>query len=86
LPPALARHELVRAAWEGLDPEQVWDMHAHLLGTGDSSSGIFLNPDLENLLDPANYARRIFFLNAACAYLGPLPPAIRGAGLFTVVI
>ena len=68
LPPAIARHDLVRAAWEGLDPEKVWDAHAHLLGTGDSSSGIFVNPDMENLLNPANYARRLFFLNAGCAY------------------
>ena len=68
LPPALARHELVTAAWEGLDPEQVWDAHAHLLGTGDSSSGIVVNPKMDSLLNPASYARRLFFLNAGCAY------------------
>ena len=68
LPPAIARHDLVRAAWEGLDPEKVWDAHAHLLGTGDSSSGIVVNPEMESLLNPANYARRLFFLNAGCAY------------------
>ena len=68
MPPALARHELVTAAWEGLDPEQVWDAHAHLLGTGDSSSGIVVNPKMDSLLNPASYARRLFFLNAGCAY------------------
>jgi predicted TIM-barrel fold metal-dependent hydrolase len=68
LPLAIARHDLVRAAWEGLDPEKVWDAHAHLLGTGDSPSGIFINPQLESPLNPANYARRLFFLNAGCAY------------------
>jgi mannonate dehydratase len=43
-------------------------MHAHLLGTGDSSSGIFINPELDSVLHPASYARRLFFLNAGCAY------------------
>ncbi len=56
------------AAWEGLDPEQVWDAHAHLLGTGDSASGIVVNPKMDSLLNPASYARRLFFLNAGCAY------------------
>jgi mannonate dehydratase len=68
LPLAIARHELVRAAWEGLDAERVWDVHAHLVGTGDSSSGIFVNPKMESILNPAHYARRLFFLNAGCAY------------------
>jgi len=71
LPLRLARHELVREAWDGLDPERVWDVHAHLLGTGDSSSGIAVNPEMESLLHPADFARRLFFLNAACAYDAP---------------
>ena len=41
-------------------------MHVHLLGTGDSASGIFLNPRLASLLHPTLYVRRAFFLNAAC--------------------
>ena len=39
LPRHLADHELVRAAWQGLDPASVWDSHAHLIGIGDSASG-----------------------------------------------
>jgi predicted TIM-barrel fold metal-dependent hydrolase len=70
LPPRLARHELVLAAWEGLDPERVWDCHAHLVGTGDSASGIVIHPDMNSVLNPAQYARRLFFLNAGCAYDG----------------
>jgi len=58
----------VQAAWEGLDPAQVWDSHAHLVGTGDSGSGIYVNPRMESLLNPAEYARRLFFLNAGCAH------------------
>ncbi len=68
LPPRLAEHELVKAAWEGLDPSRVWDSHAHLVGTGDGGSGIYVNPGMESLLNPGQYARRIFFLNAGCAH------------------
>jgi len=68
LPRRLAEHELVRSAWQGLDPAQVWDTHAHLVGTGDSGSGVVVNPRMESLLSPAEYARRLFFLNAGCAH------------------
>lgn len=68
LPRRLASHELVQAAWSGIDPAQVWDAHAHLVGTGDAGSGIVVNPAMESLLSPAQYARRLFFLNAGCAH------------------
>lgn len=71
LPRRLAQHELVRAAWEGIDPAQCWDSHAHLIGTGDSGSGIFVNPATDSLLNPGYYARRLFFLNAGCAHDAP---------------
>ena len=67
LPDALARHELVVQAWAGVDPERVWDCHAHLVGTGDSGSGIRLNAKMESPLHPAQYAQRLFYLNAGCA-------------------
>ncbi|OFZ87006.1 MAG: amidohydrolase [Betaproteobacteria bacterium RBG_16_64_18] len=70
LPPRLAGHELVRAAWEGLDPAQVWDSHAHLLGDGDSGGGAWLNPDSESPAHPIQAAQRLFFLNAGCAVTG----------------
>jgi hypothetical protein len=66
LPARLAKHELVAAAWQGLDTSQVWDSHAHLLGNGDAASGIYVNPRMESVLDPTLYARRLFFLNAGC--------------------
>jgi predicted TIM-barrel fold metal-dependent hydrolase len=68
LPRHLARHELVLGAWEGLDPERVWDCHTHLVGTGDSARGIVINPRMNSAFNPAQYARRLFFLNAGCAY------------------
>jgi mannonate dehydratase len=55
----------VRAAWDGLDASKVWDCHAHLLGSGDSGSGIFVNPRMDSLFNPAQYARHLFFLNDA---------------------
>ncbi len=66
LPRRLAEHELVKAAWEGIDPRKVWDVHAHIAGAGDSPSGIRVNPRMESLLDPLEYARKRFFLNAGC--------------------
>jgi mannonate dehydratase len=71
LPRRLANHELVQQAWEGLDPSRVWDAHAHLVGTGDSGSGVYVNPQMDSLLNPAQYARRLLFLNAGCAHDAP---------------
>jgi len=66
----------VRAAWDGIDPAKMWDGHCHLAGTGDSGSGdsgtgesgsgIYLNSALEGVLDPLQYAQRLFFMNAGC--------------------
>ena len=58
----------MRAAWEGIDASKVWDSHTHLIGNGDSKSGIYVNPRTESLLDPGQYARRLFFLNAGCVH------------------
>lgn len=71
LPKALARHELVRAAWEGIDPNKMWDCHCHLAGSGDSGSGITLNPAMESLRYPLQYAQRLFFMNAGCVHDAP---------------
>lgn len=64
----MARHDLVLSAWDGLDAAKVWDSHAHLVGTGDSGSGVEVNPRMNSLLNPGEYARRLFFLNAGCAH------------------
>ncbi len=71
LPRQLATHELVQAAWSGIDPAKVWDTHAHLAGTGDSGSGIYVNPAMQSVLSPGQYARRLFFMNAGCAHDAP---------------
>jgi mannonate dehydratase len=66
LPEALARHELVRAAFEGLDAAALWDVHAHLLGTGDSGSGCTVHPSMSQWWRPIEVLRRHAILNAAC--------------------
>jgi uncharacterized protein len=66
-PAALLGHPLVQACWEGLDPAQVWDAHAHLIGTGDNGSGVWVNPRMRRLRHPWQYTQFEFYLNAACA-------------------
>ena len=78
LPRRLAGHELVRAAWSGIDPSKVWDSHVHLVGTGDSGSGIRVHPGMNSLLDPGQYARRLFFMNAGCVHAAPEGEIDRG--------
>ncbi|MFQ5993841.1 MAG: amidohydrolase family protein [Acidiferrobacterales bacterium] len=67
LPSRLAEHELIRAAWEGIDPEQLWDCHVHLIGTGDSDSGIWVNPVNYSLAHPFPYIAQKLYSNASCA-------------------
>ena len=71
LPREIAEHELLRAAWEGIDASKVWDCHVHLVGTGDSGSGIWLNPALDSLWHPVQYVQKLFYLNAGCVHEAP---------------
>ncbi|MCE2659345.1 MAG: amidohydrolase [Rubrivivax sp.] len=50
----------------GLDPQALWDAHAHLLGNGDSGSGTQLHPSLTQGLNPIERARHRVILDAAC--------------------
>jgi hypothetical protein len=67
LPEHLSQHNLVLSALEGLDGKQMWDGHVHLIGTGDSDSGIWVNPHMRSILHPKQYLQFKFYLNAACA-------------------
>jgi len=71
LPKALAQSALVRAAWQGLDPHNVWDVHCHVFGNGDSASGLWLNPAMERIWQPQQYLQRLFYLNAGCVHDSP---------------
>jgi len=52
--------------WDGLDPAQLWDVHAHLIGTGDSGSGCWIAPSLSQWWHPVEFARKQAILNGAC--------------------
>jgi uncharacterized protein len=66
LPDDLADHPLIRAAWSGLQPSDLWDCHVHLFGIGDTDSGIWISPGMYRLSSPLKMAQRWFYENAAC--------------------
>lgn len=68
LPPELAGHPLVMQAWEGLNPDLVWDAHVHLAGIGDSDSGIEVSRRMMSPVFPAQYVQRLFYMNAGCVH------------------
>ncbi len=71
IPLSLLDSPCLRAAWAGIDPADVWDMHVHLAGLGDDGSGIELGPQLSSWLHPLHYAQRLFYMNAGCAHNAP---------------
>ena len=71
MPQHLRTHALVAAAWHGLDARDVWDVHCHVIGNGDSGRGIWINPAMERIWQPAQYIQRIFYMNAGCAHDSP---------------
>lgn len=68
LPDAL--RPLVERTFDGLDAAQLWDVHTHLLGTGDSGSGCTVNATLSQWWHPMEMLRKRFILNAACVPAG----------------
>jgi hypothetical protein len=66
LPRALAQHALVQQAFDGLDASALWDVHAHLLGNGDSGSGCIVHASMHQWWRPVEVLRRKAILNAAC--------------------
>ena len=71
LPAELQEHDIVRAAWHEIEPQRCWDCHVHLIGIGDGRSGVWINPRMQSMLHPGEFARRVFFLNAGCAHEAP---------------
>lgn len=67
LPDELLQHELAKEALKGLDPALNWDGHVHLIGTGDSDSGIWLNPHMRQAWHPKQHLQFKFYLNASCS-------------------
>ncbi len=64
LPEAL--QAIVARALQGIDPQQLWDVHAHLLGNGDAGSGCTLNSTLVSGWQVVERLRHRAILNASC--------------------
>jgi uncharacterized protein len=63
---SLRNHPLTEAAFDGLNAQDVWDSHAHLLGLGESGGGAWVSPRMQSLWNLRLYAQYRFYLNAAC--------------------
>jgi hypothetical protein len=57
--------DLLDATFDGLDPAALWDVHAHLLGTGDSGSGCTIHPSMTEGWHPLERLRRVTIMSAA---------------------
>src|SRR5438093_1249331 len=58
LPAELAQHPLLVQAFDDIDPAALWDVHAHLLGTGDSGSGCTVHASMQQWWHPVEVLRR----------------------------
>lgn len=67
LPDALAKQPLMQRAWQDINPQNVWDMHVHIAGTGDSGSGMVVNPAMDSAAHPILFVQKKTFMDAACA-------------------
>jgi len=63
LPPSV--RDLVDATFDGLDATRLWDVHAHLLGTGDAGSGCSVHPHLDSWWHPLEALRKRVILHGA---------------------
>src|SRR5512139_3668126 len=50
--------DLLDRSFAGLDPAALWDVHTHLLGTGDSGSGCSIHPSMTEGWHPLERLRR----------------------------
>lgn len=66
LPESLTRHPLYASLWADLDSALLWDCHVHMVGTGDSGQGIWVNPASFSWWSPLRHSQMLFYLNAAC--------------------
>ena len=67
LPKHLREHELMASVWDGIDSNQVWDVHTHLIGIGDSLAGLWVNPEMTSISNPLLYMKFKFYVNGSCA-------------------
>jgi len=66
LPESLSENFLIQKAIDGLDFTQVWDNHVHVVGIGDQSKDLWVNPDLMSWGHPLKHIQLRFYLDASC--------------------
>jgi len=72
IPDELTNHPLMIEAFEGIDFNQLWDSHFHLLGNGlnkgtdGQATNIWLSPKMQSWLSPVQRIQYSFYLDAAC--------------------
>ncbi|MDP1659946.1 MAG: amidohydrolase family protein [Methylotenera sp.] len=66
LPDDLKNHPLMTQIWAGIDTNQMWDCHAHIIGAGDSGGGAWFNPNMENWMHPILKVQKNFYMNGGC--------------------
>lgn len=67
MPDSLEKHPLMQQIWSGIDASQVWDSHVHIVGTGDSDSGAWFNPNMDSWAHPTLKIQKQFYENGSCA-------------------
>lgn len=72
LPDNIHSHPLMQKIWAGIKPEQVWDSHVHLVGTGDGATGIWFNPNMDSYWHPILKVQKSFYMNGSCAIDGDI--------------
>ncbi len=72
IPTELTNHPLMQQAFHGIDFNQLWDSHFHLLGNGlnkgadGESTDVWLSPKMQSWLSPVQRIQYAFYLDAAC--------------------
>ena len=67
MPEHISNHPLMKQIWSEIDPAQYWDSHVHVVGIGDSESGIWFNPNMDSWAHPILKIQKYFYENGACA-------------------
>lgn len=64
-PSSAAHHPLAQGAFDGLDARLLWDVHTHLLGTGDSGSGCRIHRHMRKGFHPLAQVRKRVILEGS---------------------
>ncbi len=67
IPSSLQNHPLMHQVWDNINPNQVWDSHVHVVGAGDSASGIWFNPNMDDWAHPVLKVQKKFYEDGTCA-------------------